>query len=273
MSLFTPAQTLENYCATGCAKAERAPLPAFLLAVLAGALIALGGAASATATYAVANPSLAKLISGLLFPFGLAIVILSGAELFTGNCLITLSVLDRKTSLGSMLRSWAIVYLGTFVGAAAVAGSYVYFGRLPADLAAAMARTASAKCSLTFPQGVVLGLWCNILVCLAVLLSLSAQDLSGRVMGAYLPVAFFIFCGFEHSVANMYYIPAGLFVGTLPQYASALEGLSLPALNWGNFFFANLLPVTLGNILGGALLSYLLFRSHLGAPAPQQSRT
>ena len=118
MSLFTPAQTLENYCATGCAKAERAPLPAFLLAVLAGALIALGGAASATATYAVANPSLAKLISGLLFPFGLAIVILSGAELFTGNCLITLSVLDRKTSLGSMLRSWAIVYLGNFVGAA-----------------------------------------------------------------------------------------------------------------------------------------------------------
>lgn len=123
------------------------------------------------------------------------------------------------------------------------------------------------------PPRVVLGLWCNILVCLAVLLSLSAQDLSGRVMGAYLPVAFFIFCGFEHSVANMYYIPAGLFVGTLPQYASALEGLSLPALNWGNFFFANLLPVTLGNILGGALLSYLLFRSHLGAPAPQQSRT
>ena len=272
MSLFTLAQTLANYRSTGRDKAEKPAGSAFILAMLAGGIIALGAAASSSASWAVGNASLAKLISGLIFPFGLGMVVLSGTELFTGNCLIALSVLGGESTLSRMLRSWGIVYLGNLAGAVLVAASQVWSGQMVEGMAVSIARTAATKCSLTFSQGVMLGFWCNLLVCLGVLLSLTAQDTAGRILGAYLPVSFFILCGFEHSIANMYYIPAGLLLKGMPAYTAALGELDLSALTLKNFFLANLLPVTLGNILGGVGLAAALWKGYRMHPSKMQQQ-
>lgn len=163
-----------------------------------------------------------------------------------------------------MLRNWLLVYIGNFIGSALIAAlcnAGGQLGRSNGLLAAYTIKVAAAKCSLTFPSAVMLGILCNILVCLGVLCSLSAKDTPGRIMGAYLPVAFFAVGGFEHCVANMYYIPAGLFALRNPAYAqNALEaGVDVSRLTWSNFFAANLLPVTLGNIIGGMTVALVMW--------------
>ena len=195
------------------------------------------------------------------------VVILTGAELFTGNCLISISVLERKASLGGMLRSWGLVYLGNFGGALALAAACAFCGQLDYSggaLAVYTVKTAAAKCALPCGNAVVLGVLCNILVCAGVMCSLCAKDVSGRAVGAFVPVCVFVLCGFEHCVANMYYVPAGIFAISVPRYARlTLEaGVDVSALTWGSFLLHNLLPVTLGNILGGAGLGALLWACH-----------
>lgn len=267
MELFTPAQTTENYAAAGRAKTGAPLLRLLLLAVLAGFLIAVSGAATNTAIHTIENVGIARTVCGLLFPFGLAMVILTGAELFTGNTLIVISVLDRQASVRGMLRNWCIVYLGNAAGAIFTAAGCAFSGQLAysgGQLAVFTMRLAAGKCALTLPNAVVLGVFCNLLVTAAVLLSLSAKDLAGRVMGAYLPIAFFVICGFEHCIANLYYIPAALFAKTIPAYAAlaAEQGIDLSALTWTNFLLKNLLPVTAGNILGGVLMGLLFWYCH-----------
>lgn len=267
MNLFTPWENLQNYSAAGAKKTQRSLGRLFLLAVLAGLTIGFGCVTASTATHAIQNVSLQRLISGLLFPFGLAMVVLSGSELFTGNCLIVVSVLEKKAKVRGLLYNWLTVYTGNFVGSLLLAAGCVYGGQLNASggqLAVHTIRVAISKCCLTFQQGLILGFFCNVLVCLGVLLSLTGKDLSGRVLGAYLPVAFFVICGFEHCVANMYYVPAGILAAAQPQYAAlaAEAGLDLSALSWGSFVWKNLLPVTLGNILGGAGLGTALWLGH-----------
>ena len=200
----------------------------------------------------------------LLFPFGLAMVVLTGGELFTGNTLISLSVLDRQTTVGKMLRNWLLVYLGNFIGALLTAAGCAFSGQLnysAGGLALFTMKLAAGKCGLAFGSALVLGVFCNVLVTVGVLLSLSAKDLPGRVLGAYLPVSFFVICGFEHSVANLFYIPAGLFAKSIPAYAAlaADAGLDLSGLTWSGFAIGNLLPVTLGNIIGGVLVGGLFW--------------
>lgn len=267
MDLFTPKECAANYALAGAAK-TRTPLPKlFLLAVLAGFFIAMGGAVTNTAAHSIANVGAARIVCGLLFPFGLAMVVLTGAELFTGNTLITISVLDGQATVPGMLRNWSVVYLGNTVGAMLVAAGCAYGGQLnysDGQLAVFTMRLAAGKCALPTGNAIVLGILCNVLVTAGVLLSLSAKDLTGRVAGAYLPVAFFVICGFEHCIANLYYIPAGLFAKTVPAYAAlaAQEGVDLSALSWGNFLLRNLLPVTAGNILGGAGMGALYWYCH-----------
>ena len=267
MNLFTPWENIENYANAGAKKSQRTFLRLFLLSILAGMLIAFGGATAATATHAVTNVSIQRLISGLLFPFGLGMVIISGAELFTGNCLIAISVLEKKTTLKKMLYNWVVVYFGNFVGAVILAAGCAYFGQFDASagaLAVHSIKVAASKCAISFPNGIVLGIFCNILVCMGVILSLSAKDVTGRIMGAYLPVALFVICGFEHCIANMYYVPAGIFALSVPKYAElALEaGIDVSAIGWANFVFRNLVPVTIGNIIGGAGLGAVLRYGH-----------
>ena len=239
-----------------------------VLGIQAGALIALGSAATNTAVYGIDAVWTARTICGLLFPFGLGMVVIMGAELFTGNCLITISVLDRRCTLGQMLRSWVIVYLANLVGSLLVAAGCAWFGQMNYSggaLAVYTMKVAAGKCALPFQNAVVLGILCNFLVCLGVLMAMSAKDSAGRIISAFLPVCYFVLCGFEHCVANMYYIPAGLMAKAVPAYAQLAteRGLDLSALTVSNFVVKNLIPVTIGNILGGVILSWLMWFCYL----------
>lgn len=268
MNILTPAEVTANYAASGAAKTCFPVWKLLLLGVLAGFLIAMGGAAASTASFAVQNPGLARMVSGLLFPFALATVLLTGAELFTGNCLIVISVLDRQTTVMGMLRNWGLVYLGNAVGAVLLAAAYALSGQVSMGggaLALQIMKTAATKCALPMANAFVLGVLCNVLVTLAVLAGLTARDVPGRIMGAFLPVCFFVVCGFEHSIANLFYVPAGLLASLNPAYAqlAADVGLDLTGLTMDGFLLGNLLPVTLGNTLGGAAVGGLFWCCHL----------
>ena len=265
--MLSPAQVVTAYGEAGGKKCAKSPLSVLLLAILAGSMIAFAGAATSTVSHTAGTVGAAKLICGLLFPFGLGMVILMGAELFTGNCLIAISVLEKKATAAAMVKNWVLVYLGNFVGAVLVAAACAYtglFGASNGALALSTLKTAVAKCSLTFPNALVLGIACNVLVCLGVLCAMTAKDTAGKILGAFIPVALFVMCGFEHSIANMYYVPAALFARSIPAYAAlaAEAGLDLSALTWGSFMVKNLVPVTLGNIIGGAGVGVLLWAGH-----------
>ncbi|MCI8624358.1 MAG: formate/nitrite transporter family protein [Provencibacterium sp.] len=267
MNLFTPAEYTAGYAAAGRAKTQMPGLRMFLLAMLAGFFIAMGGAVTNTAAHSIANVGLMRVACGLLFPFGLAMVILTGSELFTGNTLLILSVLDRQIPVKGMLKNWIIVYLGNAAGAMLAAAGCAFGGQLDysgGQLALFTIKLAAQKCALPVGNAVILGIFCNLLVTAAVLLSLAGKDLAGRVTGAYLPVAFFVICGFEHCVANLFYIPAGLFARMVPSYAAlaAGAGLDLSVLTWKNFLLKNLLPVTVGNIIGGLCVGCLFWYCH-----------
>ena len=163
-----------------------------------------------------------------------------------------------------MLRNWAIVYLSNFAGALLVAAGCAFFGQLNYSgglLAVFTMKLAAGKCALPFQNAFVLAILCNLLVCLGVILAMTAKDTAGRFIGAFLPVCYFVICGFEHCVANMYYIPAGLMAKAVPAYAqlAAEMGVDLSALTVDGFLIGNLLPVTLGNIVGGAGIAALLW--------------
>ena len=184
-------------------------------------------------------------------------VLLAGAELFTGNNLIIAAVLEKRVSFSAMLKNWIAVYIGNLIGSVFIAFLIVQSGQLSSGaslLGGITIKIAYGKVSLSFVQAVFLGIMCNWLVCLAVWLCYGAKDMTGKMLAAFFPIWLFITSGFEHSVANMYYIPAGIFSKSVPAYAAA-SGLSAEALsniNWAAFFIKNLMPVTLGNIIGGA---------------------
>ncbi len=263
-SYLSPAEIAAKYAGVGEGKAKRAPALLFVLGVLAGALIAFGCAATNTAVYGIGDTWTARTICGLLFPFGLGMVILSGAELFTGNSLILISLLDRRCTPAQMLKSWGVVYLANFLGSLLVAAGCAWFGQMNYSggaLAVYTMKVAAGKCALPFANGLVLGVLCNFLVCMGVLLALSAKDNPGRILGAFLPVCYFVISGYEHSVANMYYISAGLMAKAVPAYArlAAESGVDLTALTVPNFLLGNLLPVTLGNLLGGCAVGWIMW--------------
>jgi formate/nitrite transporter len=268
MNLFSFQEVTANYVQTGVAKTNFPIWKMLILGIFAGAIIALAAAVTNTAVHDITSVGSTRLVSGLLFAFGLGMVVAGGAELFTGACLLPISVLDGKVLLGKMLKDWLFVYIGNFGGAILVAAGCVFFGQLNYSgnaLAAFTIRVANGKCAFPFVNALISGIFCNFLVCLGVLLSLAAKDIPGRLMGAYLPVCFFVICGFEHSIANMYFIPAGLLAMQVPAYAAkaAELGVNTAALSWGNFFTTNLLPVTLGNIIGGVGLAGMMWFSHL----------
>ena len=270
----TPSEFVTSYALIGQKKSTNAATKLLVLGVLAGFLIGMGAMVTNTAGHALTNPSVAKIVSGLLFPFGLIMVILTGAELFTGNCLITISVMEKKVNWLGMLRNWFYVYLGNFIGSVLLAMAAAYSGPMNLNsnaVAVYTMKVAAVKCALTFGNAVVLGILCNVLVCIAVAMSLMSKTTGGRALGAYLPIAFFVIAGFEHSVANMYYISAGLFAKNIPAYveAAAAAGLDISGLTWWNFLVHNLLPVTLGNIIGGCSFAALLWFAH----GPEQAAT
>lgn len=258
MNLFSPAEIAKNYITIGKNKVNTPIDKMFLLAVIAGAFIALGGVGSSTAAVGVEPASVGKLISGCIFPGGLTLVLLAGSELFTGNCLLSILLLEKEITLAGMLKNWVVVYLGNLVGGMFVAAGMTYSGHYSLynnGMAVSMLSTAAAKCSIGFGEAVIKGIFCNFLVCLAVWVSFAAKDAAGKVISLFFPIMIFVICGFEHCVANMYYISAGIFAKGIPVYAeaAAAAGVDISAVTWGNFFITNLVPVTIGNIIGGSI--------------------
>jgi formate/nitrite transporter len=265
----TPREVIGGYAdSLGKKKTETPAWRLFLLGIAAGFMIGFGAVASATATHAIQNPGLARLAAGLIFPLGLGMVMLTGSELFTGNTMIYVSVISKNASIPGLLKNWICVYLGNMAGSVLLAAGISYSGQLGLSggaMAVYAIRTAALKCSINFGPAVVLGIFCNILVCLGVLCSLTARGATGRILGAYIPVVFFIIGGFEHCVANMYYIPAGIFAASNPGYAAMASeaGVNITALNLYNFLVTNLVPVTIGNIIGGAGIAAALWYAHV----------
>jgi len=262
---WMPPEMAERAESVGVGKA-RLDWPTMLaLAVLAGAFIALG---AVFATVAMASPlpyAVNRLLGGATFCLGLILVVVAGAELFTGNNLIAMAWAGGKVSTAQLLRNWAIVYAGNFIGAAATA-AIVFLGKQYTFGAGAVGKTALAiaqtKCSLGFVQGVALGILCNALVCLAVWLCYSARTTTDKILSILFPISAFVACGFEHSVANMYFIPTGLTIKTFarPEFWSLIHdsASSYAAITWIGML-RNLAAVTLGNIFGGSVMVGLVY--------------
>lgn len=239
-----------------------------ILSFFAGLFIALAAQGSSfAAANLLANKDtlgLGKLVQGLTFTPGLIFVILAGAELFTGNCLMITAFLDKKVCLKEMLKSWILVYLGNFIGCLFVAFLLSISGQWLLGDGLVGIRTiliAKSKIDLSFGQAFVLGILANFLVCLGVWMSLGAKSYGSKALSAFFPVAVFVLSGFEHSIANMYYIPAGILAKNISDLASktGLDAAALASINIPNMLVKNLIPVTLGNIIGGAILVGLLY--------------
>ena len=257
--MFTPAEVAKNVIGIGKKKAELPAGKMLVLGIMAGLFIALAAAGSNTISCTVESGSIAKILSGMVFPAGLTMVLLAGSELFTGNCLMVIPLIEKEIRLTSLLRNWIIVYIGNFIGSAIVAVLIYYGGQLDlfdGALAVNTIKVAAGKCSLTFTKAFCLGILCNFLVCIAVWISFAAKTVSGKIMGLFLPIMLFILCGFEHCVANMYYGTAGLLANADAAYHAAAADTvsSIWNLTAGNFLIGNLLPVTLGNIVGGSIM-------------------
>lgn len=229
-----------------------------ILGFLAGAFIALGGICSAAASHAIENPSSAKFVGASVFPIGLILVVICGAELFTGNCTMITGVLEKKITTKEMLKNWGIVYLANFLGSVFVAFLVYKSGALGANngkLGATVIKVASTKGGLEFGSAFASGILCNLMVCLAVWGAFAATTVASKVLVIWFPIMGFVVAGFEHSVANMYFMTVGIFAKGNAGFvkASGLTADKLSNVSFGGMIH-NLIPVTLGNIVGGALL-------------------
>ncbi|GHT70021.1 formate/nitrite transporter [Spirochaetia bacterium] len=263
MEARSPAQILEYTGDAGVTKVQRKKLGQFILAFFAGAFIAFASEGSNMAAFNLFNNpetyGLGKVLAGAVFGTGLMLVLIAGGELFTGNTLIIVGVLDRKVKITQMLSNWCIVYIGNFIGSVFIAYMMKESGLFNSGanvLGGQTIKIASYKTHLLFHQAFFLGIMCNWLVCLAVWVSYAAKDVMGKMFACFFIIGLFITSGFEHSVANMYYIPAGIMAKANPAWveASHVAAAQLDELNWLTFITKNLIPVTLGNIVGGSLL-------------------
>jgi formate/nitrite transporter len=262
-----PPEMAKAAVETGVNKAHSPLVKVFALAILAGAFIAFGAVFSTVVTSgSTMSFGLTKVLSGLTFSLGLILVVVGGAELFTGNNLLIMAWASRRISSGLVLKNWLIVYLGNMLGAYSVvlmiglSGHYL-FGN--GKIGNNMLHIAEAKCELGFIHALFLGILCNILVCLPIWRCYSAKSTHGKILAILFPITAFVAAGFEHSVANMYFIPMGLWVKEVgdPQFWQLIH--SAPEhyafLGWRSYLFGNLLPVTLGNMIGGSLFVGLAY--------------
>ncbi len=272
---WLPPQMASRAEAIGIRKANTDFLTMLTLAILAGAFISAGALFSTTALAgSSALPySVARLLAGLVFCLGLILVIVAGAELFTGNNLIVMAWANGKVSTPKLLLNWVIVYLGNFIGAiltvAIMLGAQQYtFSKGLVGLTAL--NTALSKATLDPAQAFFLAIMCNALVCMAVWLCYSARSTTDKILSVIFPITAFVAAGFEHCIANMYFIPMGLMIKQFaPDSFWAMDSLAratpvvtvntYAGLTWSNFLFNNLIPVTLGNIIGGAVLVGLVY--------------
>lgn len=259
--LLNIAEAISAYSNACVKKVKSSTISIFVKACFAGMFIGMGAAGSNVAAHNIGNVGVARLIAGTVFPVGLMMVILIGAELFTGDCLAAIAVSDKKISIAEFIKLLVTVYLGNFVGGLLFSLLIVFSNQLNYSsglLGAYTINVAINKVNLNFGVAVASGILCNILVCAAVLMANCSKDVTGKLFVCFFVIMLFVTSGFEHCVANMYYITAGLFAKMNPEYVAVaiekygLDQNKLDSLNVLTFILKNLIPVTIGNILGGA---------------------
>lgn len=248
-SFLAPNEIAESTINVGIKKANNSTINMLILGILAGLYVAFGGHADITImqTFSKIDLGLAKFLGAAVFPVGLLLVLVAGAELFTGNCLMTMALSDKKITLKQMLKNWSLVYFGNFIGSIIFAAALVYVGAYKAGtpMTETAFSIATGKMTASVGQIIVKGIFCNILVCLAVWMSFGAQDISSKAVAIWFPVMTFVMVGFEHSVANMFFLPLAKFAGY--------------DITWGQMLFHSIIPATIGNIIGGAVIVALLY--------------
>jgi formate transporter len=254
-----PKTIAETVASTiGVGKVTSPWLTVTVLGVLAGAYIGFGGLLSTSVTFdmqAKAGIGFTKIMAGSAFSLGLMLVVIAGAELFTGNNLMISSVLTREITINDMLKRWGLVFIANFIGSLVLAMLFFFSGLWKTGdgaLGAAAVNLALKKVSLTFNEALFRGIGCNWLVCLAVWMALAARQTISKIFAIFFPIMGFVAIGFEHCIANMYFIPAAIF---LKDWANipAIQGINTETLTWLNFLWKNLLPVTIGNVIGGGV--------------------
>lgn len=258
----TPPQIVAANINAAKGKTELPLLRMILLGIFAGMFIAGGASSSSLAMHAISNVGLARLVAGAIFPVGLMMIVLVGGELFTGDCLMIMGCIHGRFSVLSMVKVLVIVFVSNLIGSVlfallvSLSGQYNYTNGL---LGAFTIKVAMGKVNLSFASAFISGILCNVFVCIAVLMAGAAKDISGKILAIFFPILAFVVSGYEHCVANMYYIPAGIFAASNETYANLAMAeygyttVQLEALNWVSFLTKNLIPVTLGNIVGGML--------------------
>ncbi len=267
-NFYTINEVIEKYN-NGCtSKAKMSTSKMLIKAVLAGMMIAFGAAGSSVAAHAIDNVGIARLITAVVFPVGLMMVIMLGAELFTGACLLSMGSASKKVPVMDVIRMLTTIYIGNFIGSVIIAIAIFMSGQLNYSnglLGAYTIKIAMAKINISPTNAVVSGILCNILVCAAVLMALAAKDIAGKLLATFFTIMLFAVAGFEHCVANMYYIAAGMFARLNTTYAEqAIQKFGYSAEQLSNldnthFMINNLLPVTIGNIIGGVAIGLVLY--------------
>ncbi|NEU04670.1 MULTISPECIES: formate/nitrite transporter family protein [Clostridium] len=262
-NMLSPLEVTEYVEEVGVKKAKNKSIQTLFLGILAGAYIALGAFGSAVASHSVTNFGLQKTVAGLVFPVGLLLVLICGAELFTGNCLLSVAVAQKRISIKDMAKNLLIVFIGNFIGTVLIAFLVYGAGLLDFNSGAVggyAIKVATGKVNLTVSQALFSGILCNIIVCLAVWGSYTAKDISGKVLMGFIPIFVFIISGFEHCVANMYYLTIGLLAKGNPVYVEASHQTAEKLANLNVMgIIHNLIPVTIGNIIGGSVLIGLTY--------------
>ncbi len=263
----TPLDIAENTVKSGVNKGNLPLVKMILLGIMAGAFIALGGVASNVAVHSIADVGLARTLAGAIFPVGLMLVVFTGSELFTGNCLMFTAVLDKKLKVIQMIKNLVVVYFSNLIGALIIDVLVFFSGQFnytDGGLGAYTIKVALAKTAIEPTTAIASGILCNILVCLAIIMAGAAKDVTGKILAIFFPIWAFVICGFEHCVANMFYIPAGMLAATNPDYvqkANELYGITAQQCTALTHFngIKSFLFVTIGNIIGGMIFVGLIY--------------
>lgn len=267
MNINAPAEAVSGFITVGTKKAANKPARTFVLAIMAGIFIGFGAIASSTCALGAQSVGQGKFITGAVFPVGLMMILLIGAELFTGDCLAFMAFLDRKIKGSAYLKLLVIVYAGNLIGALFMALINNMSGQMDlgsCGLAASVTSIGINKCKLGFGAAICSGVLCNIIVCMAVMCANVGTSAVCKIFASYLPVLAFASSGFEHCIANMYYLFASKIALSIPRYAAAAAeaGLDTAALSIRNIFLSNLLAVTIGNVLGGFFIASCIWFGH-----------
>jgi formate/nitrite transporter len=267
VNLLAPDKIAEQTVENACKKANTKVSRLLVLGILAGAFIGFAAQGSNAVIYNIPWAGVGKALAGALFTTGLMLVIVAGSELFTGNTLMVAALINKRITWGGLLKNWITVYAGNFIGAVLIAWFIYMSGQLDFSeglLGGFTIKTAAYKISLSFTKAFIMGIMCNWLVTLAVWMAYGTKDMAGRLLAIFFPIWLFIASGFEHCVANMYYIPAGILAKSNPHWVQQAISFGVTpekinSLTWPHFITHNLIPVTLGNIVGGVLFTAIAY--------------